>query len=202
MAYQLMKKVFLSASVPDPKRNQLYYNTADVVAIREAVRALATLVLPSATLVWGGHPAITPMIRVIAEGLGIPTQNKVVLYQSSFFEGLFPASNTAFETVVLTKNTHERESSLAEMRRRMLTDHAFEAGIFIGGMEGVEEEFSLFKQYQPTSPVLPVATTGGAAKLIFDRQAEAFPSMLNSRYSYLSLFRKQLPFLEENNFNA
>lgn len=127
-----MKKVFLSASVPDPQRNQRYYRTADVVAIREAVRALATLVLPSATLVWGGHPAITPMIRIIAEGLNISTENKVVLYQSAFFAGRFPESNAAFETIVVTEGTPDKESSLAEMRRRMLTEHTFDAGIFIG----------------------------------------------------------------------
>ncbi|RZK34289.1 MAG: hypothetical protein EOO61_13845, partial [Hymenobacter sp.] len=164
MANQLMKKVFLSASVPDPQRHKRYHRTADVIAIREAVRALATLVLPSATLVWGGHPAITPLIRIIAEGLSLSAQPPVVLYQSAFFEGIFPESNSAFETIVITERAQKKEDSLSLMRQQMLTDHIFDAGVFIGGMEGVEEEFSLFKIYQPNVPVLPLATTGGAAK--------------------------------------
>jgi hypothetical protein len=66
--------VFLSASVPDPKRDPKYYRTADVTAIRDAVRALVTIVLPKARLVWGGHPAITPPVRVIAFG-PLPTHD-------------------------------------------------------------------------------------------------------------------------------
>lgn len=191
-----MKKVFLSASVPDPQRHERYHHTADVIAIREAVRALATLVLPSATLVWGGHPAITPMIRLIAEGLGLSTQPSVILYQSAFFEGSFPESNSAFEQIIVTERAQDQDSSLARMRQRMLTDHRFDAGIFIGGMDGVEVEFSLFKQYQPNVAALPLATTGGAAKLIYDEQPETFPAILGNRYSYLSLFRELLPFLK------
>lgn len=191
-----MKKVFLSASVPDPQRHKRYHHTADVIAIREAVRALATLVLPSATLVWGGHPAITPMIRLIAEGLGLSVQPSVILYQSAFFENIFPESNSAFEKIIVTMGAENKEGSLALMRQQMLTDHIFDAGVFIGGMEGVEEEFSLFEQYQPNAPALPLATTGGAAKLIYDQQPETFPVTLGNQYSYLSLFREVLPFLK------
>lgn len=191
-----MKKVFLSASVPDPQRDERYHGTADVIAIREAVRALATLVLPSATLVWGGHPAITPLVRIIAEGLGLHTCSPVILYQSAFFEGSFPESNSAFETIIVTNRAQDRKESLALMRQQMLTDHTFDAGVFIGGMEGVEEEFELFKLYQPNVPMLPLATTGGAAKLIYDQEAGAFPTTLGNQYSYLSLFRRHLPFLQ------
>ncbi|UPL50213.1 SLOG domain-containing protein [Hymenobacter sublimis] len=190
-----MKKIFLSASVPDPQRDQRYHGTADVIAIREAVRALATLILPSAMLVWGGHPAITPLIRIIAEGLGLHTQSPVILYQSAFFEGSFPESNSAFETIIVTKRAQDKKESLALMRQQMLTDHIFDAGVFIGGMEGVEEEFELFKRYQPNVSVLPLATTGGAAKVIYDQQPGAFPAILGSQYSYLSLFRSHIPFL-------
>lgn len=186
--------IFLSASVPDPRRNPKYYETADVTAIREAVRALATLVLQNGLLVWGGHPAITPMIRVVAESLGASITERIVLYQSAFFAGQFPASNDVFERILVTPKLETREDSLALMRQRMLSEHTYTAGVFIGGMEGVEEEFELFRELQPTALALPVASTGGAAKLLFNKADEYFPEQLQKEYSYLSLFRKQIGF--------
>ena len=54
-------RVFLSASVPLPSRNPKYFDTADVIAIRDAVRALIMVVVEQqGQLVFGGHPAITP----------------------------------------------------------------------------------------------------------------------------------------------
>ena len=46
MARQHLNKVFLSASIPYPDRDKKFYDTADIVAIRDAVRALATVVIP------------------------------------------------------------------------------------------------------------------------------------------------------------
>jgi hypothetical protein len=48
-------------SVPLPSRNPVYFETADVIA----VRALTMVVVEQQIqLVFGGHPAITPMIRL------------------------------------------------------------------------------------------------------------------------------------------
>jgi len=57
-----LKKIFLSASIPLVDRDPKYFNTADNTAIRDAVIALARIVLPKAELVWGGHPSITEVI--------------------------------------------------------------------------------------------------------------------------------------------
>jgi hypothetical protein len=57
-------RIFLSASVPLPSRHREYFDTADVIAIRDAVRALTIVVVEQhGQLVFGVHPAITPMIR-------------------------------------------------------------------------------------------------------------------------------------------
>lgn len=59
------RRVFLSASVPLPSRNRAYFDTADVIAIRDAIRALTMVIIEEdIQLVFGGHPAITPMIRL------------------------------------------------------------------------------------------------------------------------------------------
>src|SRR5437870_659923 len=95
-----MRPVFLSASIPDPRRHPRYIDTADVIAIRESVSALATVVLHQTTLVFGGHPAISPLVRLIAHGLD--AIDKVRIFQSRFFEDLIPADSRAFPDLIWT----------------------------------------------------------------------------------------------------
>lgn len=185
--------VFLSASIPDPKRDPRYMRTADVVAIRDAVRGLATVVLPRATLIWGGHPAITPLVRVVADGLSLTGRDHVRLFQSAFFARKMPKDNRAFESVtIVPKVGRSRERSLEAMRRAMISSAAFDAGVFIGGMEGVEDEFALFRELQPQARLLPIASTGGAALELLKRNPDAFPRELVDDFAYVDLFRRLL----------
>lgn len=190
----MKQAIFLSASVPDPRVDSAYYETADVTAIREAVRALATYILPKTTLIWGGHPAITPMIRIVADNIGASVQERVIMYQTLFFETSFPKDNDAFAHIELTPKYETEDESLTVMRQRMLSEHEYKAGIFIGGMRGVEEEFDMFKKLQPHSPVFPVFSTGGAAQIIYNQYNEKLPEELKDDYSYFSLFRSLLRF--------
>lgn len=185
--------IFLSASVPDPKRSPVYHTTADRIAIRDSVMALVTVCLPHMRIVWGGHPAITPLVRVVAERLEVTGADRICIYQSQFFKGLYPSDNAAFERVVKTRAiNNDRQQSLIHMRTQMIKSTKFAAGIFIGGMEGVEDEFSLFCDAHPRATVLPIASTGAAAKIIFDRFPERFPTDLESDLAYPSLFRRLL----------
>ncbi|MGD1076671.1 MAG: hypothetical protein ABR903_11425 [Thermodesulfovibrionales bacterium] len=191
-------KIFLSASIPDPRRNTAYWETADLTAIRDAVRALATVVLPSATLIWGGHPAITPLIRVVAESVGVSVKEHVVLYQSEFFRDQFPADNEAFECVIVTRKGTDRDSSLEIMRTEMIGRNEFNAGIFIGGMEGVELEFDLFRKFHASAPVFPIASTGAAARIIFGKYCSDSRE-LSSDLAYNALFRRILRQVQSRN---
>jgi hypothetical protein len=183
--------IFLSASVPDPRRSEVYHRTADVMAIRAAIAAFVKVVLGRRHLVWGGHPAITPMIWLVARGNGVDYGRAVTLYQSRFFEDDFPEENRRFENVVYTDAVPgSMESSLSEMRRRMFTEWQYSAAVFIGGMEGVEQEFQLLREFQPRAKLLPVASTGGAALRLFEQGH--FPTQLKSELTYLSLFRELL----------
>jgi hypothetical protein len=185
--------IFLSASVPDRKRHEKYHATADVVAIRDAVRALVTVVLPQARLVWGGHPAITPLIRIVAQDLGITDADQVRLYQSAFFRDTMPADNAAFESVTIVSRVKaNQEASLERMRQEMISSERFSAGVFIGGMEGVEIEYRMFCRMHPSAKALPVASTGAAALHIFDEEPGRFPQELKYDYAYPSLFRRLL----------
>jgi hypothetical protein len=195
MAKKIMKQaVFLSASVPDPRRNAIYYQTADLTAIREAVIALATFILPKTTLIWGGHPAITPMIRAVAESIGVNVQERVILYQSRFFEEDFPEDNQAFAQIQLTPRLGTKNESLSLMRKQMFSDHSYKVGVFIGGMEGVEVEFNMFRQYHPNALFLPLASTGASAKILYEQNRDSLPESLSNEYSYFSLFRRLIQF--------
>ena len=188
------RAIFLSASIPKPQRAPRYFTTMDVIAIRDAVRALATVVLPHATLYWGGHPSITPLIRVVAESTGLTDKDRVRLFQSAWFSQELPQDNAAFESYELTAKCRTKAKSIATMRERILDAAPFDAAIFIGGMEGVEIEFDMFRSRHPDAGVYPVASTGAAAGLLFKRERErlALPDDLLHDYAFASLFRRLL----------
>lgn len=186
MAKQL-KQVFLSASIPLVERHPSYYETADVIAIRDCVSSLAKIILPKFRLVWGGHPSITPLISSVLESLEVDIEEHVYLYQSEHFRKIFPVENEKFsESLIVTDDIGSRDESLALMREKMITENEFIAGIFVGGMEGVEEEFKLFTQSHPEAMVLPMASTGAAALRIYENGD--FDDSLKDDYAYIALF--------------
>lgn len=187
-----MNYIFLSASIPSKERNPQYFATMDVLAIREAIRALTTVVLPKSILVWGGHPAITPIIKTISENLNIDCKKHLILYQSNWFADSFPRENHAFQKIIYTEKKQTMEESLIEMRKRMIGDYDYKAGIFIGGMDGVEKEFEEFSCAHPKAKLLPIASTGAAAKIIYEKQREKFPAELENELTYMHLFESLL----------
>jgi hypothetical protein len=153
---------------------------------------LATVVIPKANLIWGGHPAITPLLRFVMEKMDSDLKQHITLYQSDFFRDYFPKDNFHFENIKIVKEEHDRESSLIKMREQMFIENNFSVGIFIGGMEGVIEEFGLFKKYNPNALILPIASTGAAARIIYETiDSEKDDRFLND-YAYMSLFRDYL----------
>lgn len=189
---QQLETIFLSASIPIEGRNPKYFVTADVIAIRDAVRALATVVIPNSKLVWGGHPAITPLIRYVMGRMKSSLKDHVTLYQSNFFRAYFPEDNLAFENVEIVRENIDRESSLRDMRMKMLTNHQYSAGIFIGGMEGVEDEFHVFRELHRDARLLPVASTGAAARILYDSIEPKLDKRLLDDYAYMALFKDLL----------
>jgi hypothetical protein len=158
-----MKALFLSASVPVKGRGD-YYKTAQPFLIQAAVRELVTVAIGRRLIVWGGHPAITPMVLAICEDLGVDRSDLLVLYQSKLFEKYFPKENDRFQKVELVDAVaDDRDASLLKLRTAMLSRQDLACAIFIGGMEGVLDEYKLFKELHPSAAVVPVPATGGAA---------------------------------------
>lgn len=156
--------IFISASIPEVGRGE-YYETADPFLIQCAVRELVIAIfVRQHKIVWGGHPAITPMIWSICEDLGVDYTDSVILYQSRFFEGRYPEENQQFDNVFYTDSVPgDMKGSLQLMRKQMLSRKDLIGAVFIGGMNGVEAEYDIFKEFNPEAFILPVAAPGGAA---------------------------------------
>ena len=185
--------LFLSASVPVAGRaDGKYLATADIIAIRDAVIALASVVLPRHHLIWGGHPSITPLIANVLRHSNKEVNSSVTVYQSGYFVKEFPKENKDVEHVVVTESLGERVSSLDLMRRRMVIENDFAAAVFIGGMDGVEDEYKMFVESHPEAKVFPMASTGAAALMLYDANTDAFDERLKNDMAYASLFKDLL----------
>lgn len=191
--------IFLSASMPTKDRDHQFFDTADFIVIRDAVVALVNAIIPNYRLVWGGHPAITPIIHDIFKKRGFDYNEYVTIYQSNYFVGKMPKENQLFDNVILTEairnNANEKENrsdSLAIMRKRMLTDNPIYAGVFIGGMEGVLDEYELLMEYSNgKAETYPIVSTGAAALILYkelvDKETNCNSRLLTD-YCYASLF--------------
>tara|TARA_R110000850_G_scaffold52021_2_gene126114 strand:+ start:706 stop:1377 length:672 start_codon:yes stop_codon:yes gene_type:complete len=182
--------IFLSASVPDPSAKH-FVEEGDLPAISAAVSGLLYVALGRRRLVWGGHPAITPMVWAFAEAMEVDYGGWVKLYQSQFFEDEFPDENQHFKNVVFTESVdNDLDASLSIMRNKMIDETDFAAAVFIGGMQGIVHEFELFQKKAPLATILPVISTGGATSVI-GQNIDADPA-LATNLDYIDLFHHQL----------
>ncbi|HST60889.1 MAG TPA: hypothetical protein VLK84_19460 [Longimicrobium sp.] len=185
-----MTAIFLSASVPVPGRGH-YHETADPFLIQVAVRELVAAVIRDHHLVWGGHPAITPMIWTICEDLGVEYARSVTLYQSRFFAEWFPEENKRFSNAVLVDAVPEdREASLLKMREQMLSRDDLHAAVFVGGMQGVAAEYELYRRFHPEGRVLAAGAPGGAARDLADQIGDR---EARTTVDFAHLFRTAFP---------
>jgi hypothetical protein len=111
--------VLLSASEPDPERKKEYWQSRNLLNVREAVRAFCGHALAHYPVVYGGHPAITPLVRQVASRIqhqaeiqasrGEPVRKpKILMFQS----GLHVDPSSAGAGVVVTP-AHEADGKLA-----------------------------------------------------------------------------------------
>lgn len=170
-----MAAVFLSASIPVQGRQG--FETANRLLIREAVSAVAEVILGRKLLVWGGHPAITPMLWAAAATLGVEYAGAVQLFQSTYFEDRYPEDNERFHNVQYVPSVgNDLTESLLAMRRSMLTAHSYDAAIFVGGMEGIWAEFELVRELCPNADIVALPSAGGVAREVF-RELELPPAL-------------------------
>ena len=183
--------VFLSASIPD---REPFIDNSDPIAIREAILALVTQTVRDRELVFGGHPAISPLVDHAS--CTLEAQHHVYIYQSRWFEDKVPDVAKAFENLIWTEKQDTLEQSLTVMRREMIGSRPFAAAVFIGGMGGLFEECAIFKELHPNKPIFPIASTLGAAQILFeqnvDSQGHEIRQALATNKRYRALFRQIL----------
>ncbi|HNQ03783.1 MAG TPA: hypothetical protein PKH69_04160 [Thiobacillaceae bacterium] len=157
-----MGAIFLSASVPTRPPFDADSRPQEIQA---AISALAQVALGRKKLVWGGHPAITPLLWAAAQSVGVEYAVAVELFQSRFFKDEdFPLENKHFANVTYVDPVPgDLTKSLHAMRLAMMTSTKFDAAVFIGGMEGVLDEYNMFAATWPNANCIPIAQTGGAA---------------------------------------
>jgi SLOG cluster3 family len=178
--------IFMSASVPyrrpDPltseerQRNDRFLATSHAARVREAVIYVCRFALQRGLgIVFGAHPAISPMVLEVARRLSPPEGQpapRVVIFQSAFFEHSLTretldlaswGSNRLLWTEAMPKGQPDRQRSLNLMRDVMCGSPNLIGGIFIGGMEGVLQESDLFAGHQRSAPRYAIGSTGSAA---------------------------------------
>jgi len=189
-----LSPVFLSASAPDPRRDARYYNSAKPLLIREAITLLVRTIVPRTTLVFGGHPAVSPLVLRVATQL--KAQQNVVIYLSEFYRRMVSRDSLAFPVICWTPAGRDDEESQRIMRNEMLNSRQFDAAFFVGGMEGVELEWELFEGAHASAERYPIASTGAAASSLLRRRqtprAESFRARLEADVVYTNLFEQLL----------
>ena len=186
------QRIFLSASFPSGIRGSRF-EPFDPGAIADAVTAVVCAVLEAkGRLLMGGHPTITPLVFMVAAELD--TKGAVDVFQSRWFEDqitreTLALENAGFGAIHWTPKRATPEESLETMREEMLCQgQKLIAGVFIGGMEDVEEEYELLRRFQPSVPRVPLVGPGGAAarlprdeaKRVLDKHIES------TRYPFLA----------------
>jgi len=90
----------------------------------------------------------------------------VRLFQTKFFaKEDFPEENKHFANVTYVDPVdNDLAMSLLAMRTSMFQSAEFDAAVFVGGMEGVIDEHTLFSQIHPKAKCIVIKETGGAAR--------------------------------------
>lgn len=187
----LFKKsaIFLSAGVPDEREprgplDQYYIEHRHLNRISEAVDNLCRFAFSrNIDIVFGAQPAISPLLLSAARRFGEKTDNRVIIFQSAFFQHKIPRSTLelakGYGTMLLTQAKpldHPIQSeSLTWMRTIMVKSPNLIGAIFIGGMDGIEEEAALFHNREHPKPMFAIGSTGSAAEdlLTGDRKFQA-----------------------------
>lgn len=81
-------------------------------------------------------------------------------------------------------------ANLALMRRRMIEENDFVTAVFVGRMAGIIDEYEMFRQRAPSAAVLPLVSTGGAARVLGKRLGA--DAGLASNLDYVQLLYERL----------
>ena len=170
------QRVFLSAAMPsEPDEVDLARLTLGPFVIG-LIQALVDL---GATLVFGGHPSVTPLVhRVVASQFG-QEAGQIELHQARLWQGDTISLSAEVREGPLFRNVQwhgvgrDAADDVAALRDGMVCD-GLAAGVFVGGKTsgyigtkpGIADEYERFALACPGKPALVVGLAGGAARLL------------------------------------
>jgi hypothetical protein len=166
--------------------------------IEEAVIALCRNIFSAGgNIVFGGHPSISPLVVMVATEFSLDSEAEnikraehstikpVTIFQSRAYEdSIREASPQLFamghsnrvwteaqngeKYIPEITDTPQCTQSLRYMRDVMIR-RDIDAMVCMGGMEGVEQEFEMFRDYHREKPVFLLESTGGATKILAEK---------------------------------
>lgn len=164
---------FMSGSIPDPVR---WKGAFEPLEITDAIVSFArTCLIQGHKIVTAAHPTLAPLLLYVAAELPRQEQVSIRIYQSLLFEDILPTATRRFEAegigeIIWTEAAAGEEpvpgkwdESLRIMRLQMLHDTKPDAAVFVGGMEGINQEFNLFRREFPNRPTYALGHPGGEA---------------------------------------
>jgi hypothetical protein len=161
-------RVFLSASFPSGDRGDAVapYRPADIAAA--ASSAVEAVLRTGCTLAFGGHPTISPIVLHVAGLLGAGEQ--VEIWQSEWFrdsitDEVHRLVDHERARLIFTPLADDLTGSLLALRRAML-DRPVDAAFFVGGMEGIRDEYDLLLDRHRRAAVFLFSTPGGMSARI------------------------------------
>lgn len=186
----MIGKVFLSASIPVEGRP--YYGTTIDEAIVNAVLSFTRYCAENnIPFYFGGHPAITPLVWDVAKHFSEDVNGLITIYQSEVFKRHTPKEVEYYKNVVWTPEGNDVCASVVNMRREMFCREKTLCAVFVGGMDGVVEEYKMLKEMSPETKIIPIKSVGGASAIIYEQEHCVDMELANS-FAFAQMFKRLL----------
>ena len=116
----------------------------------------------------------------------------IKIYQSRYFGDQIPKEVELFKDVHLIDAVDDNKSeSVNRMRHVMFGENPTDCAVFVGGMGGVVDEAHMIRDMYPDARFLPIFSTGGAAKAIYE-EFQIDDERLKENFAFYELFQELL----------
>ena len=181
------RRVLLSAAMPD-STDQDAASTTLVPFVVTLVQALVEL---GATIVFGGHPSVTPLVHEALVDVAREGSGGIELHQAQRWLADAPDvvnDRNVFRTVRWHGDGKDVAADLAALRDGMLQP-GLDAAVFIGGKvkealtvpPGLVDEHRRFRSACPQAPAFVVGMARGAALELLPHEPPLPPSVVDPR---------------------
>jgi hypothetical protein len=170
------KRIFLSAAMPDKSEAEVAKQTLRPFI----VTFIQTMVGLGATVVFGGHPSVTPLVYKAIVDHKIENIQAIELHQARMWIGELPAvaeDRAVFGSIHWHGDGHDPAEDIAALRTAMISP-GLDGAVFIGGkclesktsIPGIVDEYQRFCAACPDSKAFVLGLALGAARSLVGRR--------------------------------